>query len=228
MVRIQFQSYLLLISLLVLGFAVNAAYAVDAAPNIHELAQRIDNRYDHLHTLQADFTETYTGSGMDRRESGTLWLKKPGKMFWEYRSPREKLFVSDGKTAWFYVPDDHQAQKTPMKDLNDLRSPFSLLLGKTKLEKELQGLSWAADVHPLQEGDIMLRGIPKGLENQISEVLLEVTGEGQIERVIMMQVDGAATEYQFSNQKENVVVQDAKFKFSPPAGSEIMEGGLGQ
>lgn len=228
MVRIQFQCCLLFISLLTLGVAANAAHAADTPPNLHELAQRIDNRYDHLHSLQADFAETYTGSGMDRRESGTLWLKKPGKMLWEYRSPREKLFVSDGKTAWFYVPDEHQVQKTPVKKLDDLRSPFALLLGKTKLEKELQGLSWAPDVHPVQPGDIMLRGVPKGLENQISEILLEATPDGRIERVIMVQADGAVTEYQFSNQKENVAVQDSKFKFSPPAGSEVVESGLGQ
>lgn len=227
MVRIHIKFLFHFLLLLAVALAAIGS-AASALPDIHELAQRIDNRYDHLHTLQADFTETYSGSGMDRRESGTLWLKKPGKMLWEYRSPREKLFISDGKTAWFYVPDDHQARKTLMKDLNDLRSPFSLLLGKTKLEKELQELSMAPDVHALQPGDVMLRGVPKGLENQISEVLLEVTPQGQMERVIMEQVDGSVTEYQFSNQKENVDVQDSRFHFSPPTDTEIVEGEFGQ
>src|ERR1700682_3009554 len=80
------------------------------------LASAVDEHYSHLRSLQAEFTEVYRGSGIDRTESGTLWLKKsgmkkPGKMRWEYRSPREKLFVSDGKDAWFYAPGDGQARK---------------------------------------------------------------------------------------------------------------------
>src|SRR5579872_187833 len=98
---------------------------------------------------------------MERTESGTLWLKKPGKMRWEYRSPKEKLFVSDGKDAWFYVPDDKQARKQSAKKLEDIRSPLAFLLGKTKLEKELAGLSLAPDIAPLQPGDTMLRGVPQ-------------------------------------------------------------------
>ena len=70
------------------------------------MARGVDEHYNHLRTLKADFTETYQGAGVDRTESGTLWLKKPGKMRWEYRSPKEKLFVSDGQAAWFYVPAD--------------------------------------------------------------------------------------------------------------------------
>ena len=79
---------------------------------------------------------------MERTEWGTLWLKKPGKMRWEYRSPRDKLFLSDGKDAWFYVPGERQVRRTAVKKLDDLRSPLAFLLGKTKLEKELQALSF--------------------------------------------------------------------------------------
>ena len=110
----------------------------------------MDNRYNHLQTLQAEFTETYRGAGVERTESGTLWLKKPGKMRWEYRSPKEKLFLSDGKDAWFYLPGDRQVRRTSVKKLDDLRSPLAFLLGKTKLEKELDGLSLAPDVAPLE------------------------------------------------------------------------------
>jgi outer membrane lipoprotein carrier protein len=196
--------------------------------NVRELAQRVDNRYDHINSLRADFTETYRGSGMERAESGTLWLKKPGKMLWQYRSPREKLFVSDGKTAWFYVPGDQQARKESAKKLDDLRSPFGFLLGKTKLEKELEGLSLAPDVAPQKPGNIVLRGVPKGMSGQISQILLEVEPDGQIDRVVMSGEDGSTTEYVFSNQKENVNIADRMFHFTPPSGVEVVEGELGQ
>lgn len=209
---------------LLLSLAAASAQGAD----VKAIASAVDAHYNHLRTLQAEFTELYRGSGMERTESGTLWLKKPGKMRWEYRSPKEKLFVSDGKTAWFYVPEDRQARKSSAKKLEDLRSPLAFLLGKTKLEKELRGLSLAPDIEPLASGDVVLRGVPKGLEDQISEIVLEVTPDNRIARLIMHEVDGASTEYRFSDQQEDVKIQDARFGFKPPAETEIMENEVEQ
>jgi outer membrane lipoprotein carrier protein len=189
-------------------------------------AAAVDAHYNHLRSLEAEFTEVYRGAGMERTETGILWLKKPGKMRWEYRSPREKLFVSDGKDAWFYVPADRQARKTAAKKLEDIRSPLAFLLGKTKLEKELQGLSLAPDVEPLATGNVVLRGVPQALADRVSEILLEITPDHQIARIVIQEVDGAATEYRFDGMKEDVVIADVRFVFKPPAGTETVEGGL--
>jgi outer membrane lipoprotein carrier protein len=202
--------------------------ALAATPDVHDIAQKVDQRYNHLHTLRADFTETYTGAGMDRTESGTLWLKKPGKMRWDYRSPREKLFLSDGKDAWFYIPGDRQVKRMPIKKLDDLRSPLGFLLGKTRLERELQGLSLATDVPSLEAGDVVLRGVPKNMADRVSEVLLEITPDHQIARIIIREADGASTEFQFRAQAEDVNVADQEFHFNVPAGVEVVSGELGQ
>ena len=191
----------------------------------------MDEHYNQLRTLQAEFTEVYRGSGMERTESGTLWLakggmKKPGKMRWEYRSPREKLFVSDGRDAWFYVPGDRQVRKTAARKLDDIRSPLAFLLGKSKLEKELQGLSLAPDVTPLAAGDVVLRGVPQAMADRVSEILLEITPDHQIARIVIDEVDGSTTEYRFSDPKENVEIPAARFDFTPPAGTEVVEGEL--
>ena len=201
--------------------------AKGAANDVKTIAANVDNHYNHLRSLEAQFTEMYRGSGMERTESGTLWLKKPGKMRWEYRSPKEKLFVSNGKDAWFYVPDDRQARKESAKKLEDVRSPLAFLLGKTKLEKELRGLSLAPDVQPLQQGDVVLRGIPTALGEQVSEIVLEITPENRIARLIVQGVDGGSTEYRFIDQKEDVAVADGSFDFKAPPGTEVVEGGLG-
>jgi outer membrane lipoprotein carrier protein len=197
------------------------------AADVKTLAAAVDAHYNHLRSLQAEFIEVYRGSGMDRSESGMLWLKKPGKMRWEYRSPKEKLFVSNGKDAWFYVPEDRQARKTEAKKLEDIRSPLAFLLGKTKLEKELQGLSMAPDVTPLQPGNMVLRGVPQALADRVSEIMVEVTPTHQIARIVIQEVDGAVTEYRFAEMKEGVEIGDARFQFKPPAGTETVEGGLG-
>jgi outer membrane lipoprotein carrier protein len=199
-----------------------------ALENVGAEAKAIDEHYNRLHTLEAHFAETYQGPGTERTESGTLWLekgglKKPGKMRWEYRSPEEKLFVSDGKDAWFYVPDDRQARRMEAKKLDDIRSPLSFLLGKTQLQKELRGLSFAPDVQPENAGDVVLRGVPQALSD-VSEMLLEVNPRHEIVRLVIEDADGARTDFRFSDQKENEPVPAGWFRFTPPAGTETIEG----
>src|SRR5882724_11267825 len=195
--------------------------------DIHQTARAVDEHYNHLRSLQADFTEIYRGDGAERSESGTLWLKKPRKMRWEYRSPREKLFVSDGKAVWFYLPADRQPRKTDFNKLDDLRSPIAFLLGKTKLENELQGLSKAVDQGPLDPANILLRGVPKRMADRVSEVLLEITPSSQLARIVFSEVDGATTEFHLADPKEDVDVNDRLFHFTPPPGVETVEGELG-
>ncbi len=213
---------------LLASFVVMAGSAPASAQNtdIRALARAVDEHYNHLRSLQSEFTETYRGDGPDRVETGTLWLKKPRKMRWEYRSPKEKLFVSDGKSVWFYLLAERQARKTDFKKLDDLRSPMAFLLGKTKLENELHGLSKVVDQSPLGAGNTLLRGVPATMEGQVSEVQLEVNSAAQIVRILLMEPDGATTEFRFSGWKENTELSDSRFQFTPPAGVETVEGEL--
>jgi outer membrane lipoprotein carrier protein len=110
-----------------------------------------------------------------------------------------------------------------LKDLDDIRSPLRYLLGKTKLQKELEGLSLAPDLKPARSGDSVLRGVPKGMGDRISEVLLEISPSFQIDRILIREVDGTTTDFVFSNTQENVPVQDSLFHFTPPAGVEVIE-----
>jgi outer membrane lipoprotein carrier protein len=215
---------------LALGLSLASAAAVFAASgtDVSAIAQAVDARYNHMQTLEAHFTEIYRGAGMERTESGTLWLKKPGKMCWQYTVPIDKLYVSDGKNAWFYVPADMQVRKTPLRKLADLQSPLAFLLGKTKLEKELTGLSLASDVTPLDPKDVVLRGVPKALADQTNEVMLEITPQSLIARILVEQIDGSETEFRFSQQKENVQVSEQRFQFTPPPGVEVISGEPGQ
>jgi chaperone LolA len=191
------------------------AIAVPAqAEDIRQLARAVDDHYNHLRSLQADFTEIYRGDGAERMESGTLWLKKPRKMRWEYRSPKEKLFISDGQAVWFYLPAERQLRKTTLRKLDDLRSPLAFLLGKTKLENELRGLSKVVDQAPLGPGNILLRGVPQAMA-------------GQITRIVLLGADGATTEFRFADWKENPDLSDSRFRFTPPPGVETVEGDLG-
>ena len=216
-----------LLALLSMG-TLAAEPIAHALPDVQTTARAVDEHYNRLLTLRADFAEIYQGSGITRTETGVLWLKKPGKMRWEYRSPQEKLFVSDGKAAWLYLPAEKQVRKSSLKQLEDIRSPLAFLLGKAKLEKELQGLSFAPDVAVWKPGDVILRGVPKGMEDRVKQVLLEITPEHTIARLVIAGADESITEYRFSNTSENVKVEESGFHFVPPAGSEVIEDETGQ
>jgi len=183
------------------------------------LIHKVDDHYNHLSSLRAHYTEHYTGMGMDRTESGTLLLKKPGRMRWSYDQPVGKVFVLDGKYAWFYTPGDTQAQRVPAKELDDLRSPLRFLLGHTQLQKELDHLT----VTP-NGSDFKITGVPKGMEQRVKALTLGVTSAGTIEQMQIEERDGSVTAFSFTGIEENVPVKNEDFTFHPPAGVAIVNG----
>ncbi len=185
----------------------------------HEMAARVDRHYDQLHSLKAAFTESYAGMGVQRAESGELLLSKPGKMRWDYSSPPGKVFLLDGKYAWFYAPGDAQVQRSPAKELDDLRSPLRFLLGHTNLEKEMSGLSLAAG----SNGEFVLSGVPKGQENRVSKLSLTVTAAGVITGIDVEETDGASTKFTFSDQQPDAAVAPKSFRFAPPEGVPVVD-----
>jgi outer membrane lipoprotein carrier protein len=183
------------------------------------IVRKVDDHYNHLASLKTSYSEHYAGMGMDRTENGTLLLKKPGRMRWSYAEPVGKVFVLDGKFGWFYTPGDAEAQRIPAKQLDDLRSPLRFLLGHTQLNKELDGLT----VTPTTQG-FTIGGVPKGMAERVKRLTLLVTATGTIGRMRLEEVDGAVTEFTFSEMKENVPVSDTEFHFTPPAGVSVVDG----
>jgi outer membrane lipoprotein carrier protein len=184
------------------------------------LAKTVDAHYNHLHSLQARYTERYQGMGLDRSETGTLTLQKPGRMRWAYDSPAGKLFVLDGKNAISYTPGDAQASRIPAKQLDDLHSPLRFLLGHTELAKELEGLTLTL-VGP---NDYTLSGTPKGMQQRIHLILLTVDVTGLIHEMRIQEVDGSTTTFIFTAMHENIPTKDADFTFTPPEGVTVVNG----
>ena len=133
----------------------------------------MDKYYNGLHSLRTTFTESFHGMGIDRQESGVLLLRKPGKMHWSYTDPPGKVFLLDGKYAWFYSPGDAQVERLAAAQLDDLRSPLRFLLGHTQLQKELEGLTLTTTDTGLQ-----LSGVPKGMQKRVEKIVLGVKPMG--------------------------------------------------
>ena len=189
-------------------------------PDAHTLAQRVDRHYNQLHSLKAGFTESYEGLGMHRRESGTLTLQKPGRMRWDYTSPGGKIFLLDGKYAWFYTQGDPHVQRLAAKQLDDLRSPLRFLLGHTELEKELNHVT----VAPAENGAFILTGQPKGLEKRVPRMSLTVTADGVIIAIEIAESDGAITHFTFTGEQANAPIPAGVFHFTPPPGIPVVDG----
>jgi outer membrane lipoprotein carrier protein len=181
------------------------------------LIRRVDDHYNHLRSLRAHYTEHYTGMGMDRTESGTLTLRKPGLMRWSYDAPNGKLFVLDGRYAWFYTPGDAQVSRAPAKQLDDMRSPLRLLLGHTQLAKELDNLTTAPD-----GANFRISGVPKGMAQRVRLITLTVTSTGAITRMKLEETDGATTEFNFTQMEEDIPLPASDFTFTPPHGVPIV------
>jgi outer membrane lipoprotein carrier protein len=204
-----------------LGFLFGAALLCVGSTTAQtpDILHTVDEHYNHLGSLRTRYVEHYAGMGLNRTESGTLLLKKPGRMRWIYDQPAGKVFVLDGKFAWFYTPGDAQAQRIPAKQMDDLRTPLRFLLGHTELKKELDGIS----VTP-ESGGFRIAGIPKGMQNRMKELSLRVTPAGSITAMRLEELDGAVTEFVFSDGQENVPLKDSDFVFVAPPGVTIVNG----
>jgi len=192
-------------------------------PTATELAKKVDTHYNHLHSLETRYAERYQGMGMDRTETGTLTLEKPGRMRWAYDSPPGKVFLLDGTNAISYTPGDAQATRFPEKKLDDLRSPLRFLLGHTELEKELHGLSVTLVNLDGQTG-YTLWGTPVGMEQRVQSLAVTVDAQGTIHMLRIQETDGAVTTFTFTEMHENVPVNDGDFRFIPPAGVTVIDG----
>ena len=193
--------------------------ATAQTPSARDLAKRVDDHYNQLHSLRAGFSENYQGLGMNRTEAGTLLMQKPGRMKWDYSSPAGKLFLLDGKYAWFYTRGDPQVQRIPAKQLDDLRSPLRFLLGHTELAKEMNSLTLAA----APNGLYTLSGQPKGQEKRVTRLTLTVTAQGTIAAIEIEEADGALTRFSFTGEQTNVPFPGDTFRFTAPAGVPVVD-----
>jgi outer membrane lipoprotein carrier protein len=205
--------------LLLAGASAIYSFGQGSTLSAHELAQRVDRHYNQLHSLRAGFSESYAGLGSHRTESGTVLIMKPGRMRWDYSSPAGKLFLLDGKYAWFYTRGGRQAQRIPAKQLDDLRSPLRFLLGHTQVEKELNNLT----LTPAPNGCFTLTGKPKGQEKSVLRLTITAMASGAITAMTIEEADGAVTRFTFTGEQPNAAAAPGAFVFTPPAGVPVVD-----
>jgi outer membrane lipoprotein carrier protein len=206
-------------------FLVKSCLGVE--PELGKAIDSLQRRYSQVIDLRMDFIQTYrTPRKPPRTETGILYLRRPGMMRWEYHSPTEKLFVSNGKDIYFYLPEEQQVQKTTVKESRDQRLPFLFLLGKGNLRKDFSRIEWADDQKPFFAGNRILYGYPKKNIDEFSKVLMEYEpGKVQLQRLIIFDIEGSTSEFVFTNIKENCGLSAKLFEFHIPNNVEVIGSG---
>ena len=192
-----------------------------AAPDarLDPLLHSVENHYNHAQSLKLDFSQTYSVARRPTQvERGTLFLRKPGKMRWDYAAPTGKVFISDGKNILLYTPDNNRLEKSRLKESEDLRAPLAFLLGKLNFWKEFRSFTSRA------EGDsTWVSAAPNSDQLAYKQVEFLIAPDAKIHRVRVTGQDNSILEFTFSNEQVNAPVIPSMFAFTPPPGTEIVE-----
>jgi len=216
-------SQLIIRPALLLALLFLSALAVGAQSELDRLISALQTKYNKISTLSADFSQVHTSRDQsERRESGRLLLKKPGKMKWNYTAPEEKHFISDGKWLYEYVPAEKTVTRSSIKETGDMRAPFAFLLGQGDLRHEFRRIEFAKE-SPVKAGNKVLRMLPRHLQD-FDELRVEFDPNTfQIERLSIIEPDRDRSDFIFSNVKENVPAPSAEFVFKAPPGVEFRD-----
>ena len=220
-------------ALLLLLLAGPPAASREPANDLDQVVRGLESHYNRLQTLKVQFVQLYRAAPQApiREEAGILYLKKPNRMRWEYTRPETKLFVSDGKTVYFYVPEDGQVTRMPAAESADLRAPLRFLLGRLNLRRAFGRVEWARDFAPFDPGNPVLRLWPKAETghpeergaDSFRELLVEVDQQSRIRRLVIYEGDGARTEFRLSGEQQNPRLDARLFRFSIPPGVEVVD-----
>lgn len=208
-----------------LSLLAPGAVAAPQRPSLAALIERVDARYSGLNDFEARFTQRYVRRALGKtiEERGKVAIKRPGRMRWEYESPERKLFVSDGKKTYFYLPEERQvivSQEPAGALAGDDDSPLAVLAGRRRL---MDAFAIAEAEVPATDGSTVLRLTPHRPDPEVSEAELAVDPEkGQIRRLRLVDGQGNTTEFQFTEVRENRRLADSLFTFTAPPGVEIV------
>jgi outer membrane lipoprotein carrier protein len=199
------------------GFApaLQAAEAVDVVAALG----KVEQRYNRAKTMQLAFQQSLTGGpGLARTETGDLFLAKPGRMLWRYKTPMGKLFLVDGKFVWFYTPTSKRVEKSPVKESDDLRAPLAFLLGQLDFKRFFDTF------RSKQEGaNLRISARPKSKRAPYSEVEFVITPASEISNLRVLGLDGSVMEFAFSGLQANPKLEASLFTFQPIAGADVVE-----
>ena len=195
------------------------AVPAGAEQPLKDVLSRIERRYNSLATLVLQFEHTWSyASRPRRREAGTLYLRRPMKMSWEYTKPLGKLLVGDGEVLHMYSPQTNQVRRLKLRETGDLRAPLAFLLGRLRFRKLFRNLR----VEQEDEKSIL---VGEGRSGSEAYRRVEFTYDPRDFRLLHLRVvgqDESINAFRFENEQINLPLDPSRFHFQPPPEAEII------
>jgi outer membrane lipoprotein carrier protein len=207
-----------------LALALPVAAGPVSAQSLDDVLREIEGVYGRMNDLRADFTQTAFNKSLNQTipAKGTVYLKKGGKLRWEFTEPTPQEIVSDGKKLWVYTPTLNQANVAEAPEalagpagsflagLGKLRSEFQVRFLNPAQPKDTEG-NWVLDLTPKQPLPTLARLIlafdPKSWEIKKAVV------HDQFENTVTMR---------FTKTAVNSGLPDRTFTFVAPKGVVIV------
>ncbi len=203
---------------LLLAFAAAPSTPLPAQ-SLSKAIAGIERHYNSLSGLQMEFEQSMEYAGQRRlAEEGTLYLRRPGKMRWDYTAPEGKLAVSDGRIFRMYNPRTNQVRQVELAAMTDLRAPLSFLLGRMRLRRMFRNLR-------LEDGNGHRVLVGEGRKGQdfYSRVEFEFDPEAyRIDGIRIFGLDDSVNIYRFSGETANPTLAADLFDFQAPSDAEVL------
>jgi len=196
---------------------------------IREVVKKIQARYEQTKDLQAEFRQItkIEGFATPLTSNGNLFIKKPGRLRWDYREPDVQEIYVNGNELMMYVPQHKQVLVGKLTQMAASQAPLQLLQGAAKLEEHFE--AQATPGGERGEGGIpLVTLIPKEAGPESVRTVLRIVVEAQpktyfIKTVSIHEVSGNIASFQFSNLQPNTGLKGALFEFAVPAGVEVIK-----
>ena len=192
--------------------------------SLEQLAAKTQEVYEKTTDLRCRFIQEVTIKSMKKteREEGTVWIKNPNMMLWDYTIPKEKKLVINARKAWLYVAEDRMVYVQNADDVYRSRMAVRFLSGLGKLSEDFH-LRFTRD-NPLDEaGNYLITLTAKEKGAGIDRLHLTIDGKSfQIIQCRFTDDYGNSTRLRFSDIRTNTGVSDKFFTFKPPAGVEVV------
>ena len=207
------------------GVAKQIAAPASPVQSAAQVLAAVQKYYVTTQKLKADFKQRYTNTvfGTSSESLGTVMIKKPGKMRWDYSKPDEKFFISDGELLWVYEKATAQCFKQSLKD-QILPVAITFLYGQGDL-----GRDFNAELDPGKYGsrqDLVLELTPKHPSAQYKHLwLVADPTDFHVKESIVQESSDNVNHFTFTNIRLNdqAKFEDKHFKFVPPKGVKIVE-----
>jgi outer membrane lipoprotein carrier protein len=188
-----------------------------------DVAQALQRKYDTIRDFSADFAHTYQGGILRKKitESGHLLVKKPGKMRWEYKSPEEKLFVSDGVKMYSYIPQDKQVIVTSVPRDSQAATPALFLAGKGNVTRDFTAAMGQVPAG-FPGGLRALKLVPKTPQPEYDWLMLLLDSTLELRGLVTADAQGGQSSFAFTKLQENVGLPDKAFTFTIPRGVDVV------